>query len=592
MDNTWEMVRVLGSGRATTVWEGRDRHLDRPVAIKQLHEDLASRPGFVDSFLAEARRMANVSDGHVLTVHAVDESSDPPRLIVERADGTARDLVEQGPLQAEQAERLLLHSLQGLAAIHRHDLVHRSIKPENLFHCGAVFKVGDFGIGASAHSPTLLFSTPRYTAPEQLDGRGSGRPDARSDLYSLGLTLYELLLGRRRFEEAVATTVDAAVSAGAAAPGTGEVDLWIRFHREAPDLPAPRELDPSVPERFSAVVARLAHKDPSARFQSAEEALRALRAPRTTDRRLPMPSDGGDAPTMALQAVEAEALARKRRRTLAIVALCVLLLSAAAAFVLVRARRFALVEITSAPSGATIRFGDEVVGTTPVDRLKVKVGTRLTLTLDGYKTATVTVTDHRQKALHAALEPVEDEPSGPALDTPRQMVEALLALRSPRHGPLLALAGGRSTTLSFHDPLTFTVEPDRDGNLVLFTVSPGGNLHLLYPGPRADSFPVDAGERLTLPLPEDRRAGFNLSASSPAGRETVFALTLDPEIGASPPSGTAERPEDWLVTYPFSGPDSPAAELARWVAKVRTEHPEQTGLATLELDIEPDRETP
>jgi hypothetical protein len=115
------------------------------------------------------------------------------------------------------------------------------------------------------------------------------------------------------------------------------------------------------------------------------------------------------------------------------------------------------------------------------------------------------------------------------------------------------------------DPIRLLVETPRAGALVLFSISPDGAVHRLYPGPGDDRFPVEPGERLQVPLAEHVEAGFRLVATAPTGRETVFALTLE-DARAKPPEGDP-TPDGWLVAYPFSGPSSPAAEFVRWVAQ-------------------------
>lgn len=528
MTPSWTKVSTLGRGRTTTVWQGEADAGGRPVAIKEILPTLAPRGPFVDLYLDEARKMAAVSHPRVLAIHAIDGSTDPPRLIVELADGTARDLLGVGPLRPERAATLLGHALEGLAALHGRGLLHRAIRPENLYRCGDGFKIGDFGIGATTETPELLLS-PRYAAPERL-ARAAARdgdeapplPDRRADLYSLGIVLYELLLGTPRFEAIVRDRTHPVPGDTEQSRRAGkDPDLWLRFHRDRHDLPPPRSLAPAVPEPLSSVVGRLARKDPSARYPDADTALRDLfPAPERTlgSRGTPVPPPLPQAPSPA----------PSNRRP-------------------VPPRRWlwagVLATVLLAGTAGVLYLGPELPG--------------LRFPWTGSR----------------------------SFDTARSMVDELTDLAGPEHGPRLSTSG-HSTSFRYGEPIRFRADPGRAGGLVLFAISSDGSVHRFYPGPGEDRFEVRSQrERLLLPLTEDLEDGYRLVATAPAGWATIFVLTYE-DLTAPFPEGRSD-PEGWFVTYPFTGPDSPAAGFVRWAAEQRRQRPEETGLAVLELDIRP-----
>src|SRR3954452_25406519 len=185
-----------------TVYRGRDTKLDRTVAVKVLHPDLAENEEFVARFEREARATAAVSSQHVVAVYDRGVSEQKPYLVMEYVPGaTLRELLnERGRLSPAEALSVLVTVLEGLAVAHAAGLVHRDVKPENVLigqgdSAGAV-KVVDFGVAralrAAAPAEEMILGTVSYLAPEQVT---TGEADCRTDVYAAGVVLFEMLTG-------------------------------------------------------------------------------------------------------------------------------------------------------------------------------------------------------------------------------------------------------------------------------------------------------------------------------------------------------------------------------------------------------------
>jgi len=201
----YELGTVLGRGGMGEVRDGLDRRLGRPVAVKLLRRDMAADPELRRRFEAEAKAAAGLAHPNVVAVHDTGEQDGVPYIVMERLAGrTVADEVAEGPLEAARVARLAREVLAALDVAHRAGVVHRDIKPGNLLLTpDSSVKVGDFGIAKAAETqPSDLtatgqvIGTPAYLAPERLEGRPA---TARSDLYSLGVVLYEALSGAKPY---------------------------------------------------------------------------------------------------------------------------------------------------------------------------------------------------------------------------------------------------------------------------------------------------------------------------------------------------------------------------------------------------------
>jgi len=254
----YRVVRLLGSGGMGLVFQAEDAQLHRPVALKVVRPDLARDELLRQRFLREARAMAAVKSDYIVTVHQVGQADDVPFLAMEFLEGESLDawLAQGNQPDIATVLRLGREIALGLAAAHERGLIHRDIKPGNVFleaRTGRV-KILDFGLARPAHEHSgitqagLILGTPDYMAPEQADGSAVSE---RSDLFSLGCVLYRLLAGKNAF-----------------AGGSTMAVLKAVALTEPPPL---REVNPSVPQRLAVLVSRLLAKDPAERPTSAQE---------------------------------------------------------------------------------------------------------------------------------------------------------------------------------------------------------------------------------------------------------------------------------------------------------------------------------
>ncbi|MDP2341000.1 MAG: protein kinase [Deltaproteobacteria bacterium] len=263
----YAVLRRLGEGGMGTVYECHDQGLDRHVALKVLKVELANDETMKSRFLREARAMAKVSSPHVVTVYAVGEDAGAPFIVMEKLEG--EDLSERlrgrGALAPDEVLAILKDSVAGLDAAAQRGLVHRDVKPANLFLVVGRTKVTDFGLArpidgsASVTQAGLIVGTPYYMAPEL--GRG-GAASVSSDIYALGITAFELLTGQPPFNGSTPVTAMAAHIVE----------------------PVPRVVDvcPRAGAALGAVIERMLAKSPAERFASwadVDVALRALAVP-------------------------------------------------------------------------------------------------------------------------------------------------------------------------------------------------------------------------------------------------------------------------------------------------------------------------
>jgi beta-lactam-binding protein with PASTA domain len=243
----------IASGGMGEVWRAWDPNLRRMVALKILPLEAADRPDAADRFRAEAQAAARLSHPHVVQVHDWGETESASYMVMEyvRGRNLREVLAAYGPLAPRQAAQLMIQVLDALESAHARGLVHRDIKPENvLITADGRVKVADFGIARAVEDTSAtggLFGTVAYVAPEQARG---GDIDGRSDLYSAGCVMYELLTGARPFE--------------------GEPAAVLHQHLNS-RVPAPSQDSPEAGPEIDRVVARATAPDRSERYQSASE---------------------------------------------------------------------------------------------------------------------------------------------------------------------------------------------------------------------------------------------------------------------------------------------------------------------------------
>ena len=254
----YEMVRPLGSGGMGEVYLARDKRLDRDVAIKYLSIQYAKDLAFVQRFDREAKSAASLSHPNIVSVYDRGQTEDKHYIVMEYVPGeTLKDcLRREGPVPAKTAAEVASQITAALDAAHSRGVIHRDIKPQNILvtEAGGV-KVADFGIARAASHATIthagqILGTPHYISPEQAGGEPAG---PRSDLYSLGVVLYEMLTGEPPYDADTPTAV-------------------MMKHMNS-QLRPPREMNPKIPENINALTVKLLSKSPEERHQSAAELL-------------------------------------------------------------------------------------------------------------------------------------------------------------------------------------------------------------------------------------------------------------------------------------------------------------------------------
>jgi len=259
----YEILSPLGAGGMGEVYRARDTRLHRDVAIKILPEATARDAAALARFEREARAVAALSHPHILEIHDFGREGDVVFAVTELLEGETLRQRLHGALPWRQAAEIAVSTAEGLAAAHSRGIVHRDLKPENIFLTsdGRV-KLLDFGLARQERGqpgpsdPTIVTSTESgtllgtvgYMSPEQVRG---GKADARSDIFSLGCVIYEMVTGRRAFS------------------GETPADTLVGILREDPKDPA--DLAPDAPESLARVVRRCLFKDPERRFQSARD---------------------------------------------------------------------------------------------------------------------------------------------------------------------------------------------------------------------------------------------------------------------------------------------------------------------------------
>ena len=313
VDGRYRLRSRIGSGGMADVWLADDLELSRLVALKVLHAEYASDPAFVERFRREAEAAAGLQHNNIVPIFDRGQVGDTWYIAMAWIQGrTLRELIDQG-LTVNQSVAIVRQILEAASFAHRHGVIHRDLKPMNvLVEDSGRTLVADFGIARAGEGATgedgLTMGTPGYLSPEQADGGEIGPP---SDLYSIGVILYECLTGRRPF------------------PGNDHAQVALRQISEQPE--APSHINPEVSPALDAVVARALSREPYARFRTADEFLAALDAAELD------PTGGSPA--------------EERDRRPLIIGLAALVLAGLVAFGLLRDNSVQVPDVTGQPTG-------------------------------------------------------------------------------------------------------------------------------------------------------------------------------------------------------------------------------------------------
>ena len=249
--NRYEILEKIGTGGMSDVYKSKDHKLNRYVAVKVLKQEFSENANFVSKFQVEAQAAAGLAHPNVVNVYDVGEENDVYYIVMELVEGiTLKKYIEKkARLSVKEAISIAIQVSMGIEAAHNNHIIHRDIKPQNIIISkeGKV-KVTDFGIAKAATSNTItsnVMGSVHYTSPEQARG---GYSDEKSDIYSLGITMFEMLTGR--------------------VPFNGETTVAIAIKHIQEQLPSPREYIPEIPVSVERIVVKCCQKSPDRRYQT------------------------------------------------------------------------------------------------------------------------------------------------------------------------------------------------------------------------------------------------------------------------------------------------------------------------------------
>lgn len=260
--NRYQLQQSLGSGGMAVIFKAHDLMLERTVAIKILREDFSNDASFRERFKQEAKAAANLSHPNIVTIHDFGLDNGRLFIVMEYVPGTdLKTLLKQfGRFSVDETIRLITQACAGVGYAHRAGLIHCDIKPQNLLVTpDQRLKVADFGIAramASIHEDEhndVVWGSPQYFSPEQAAGAA---PSPASDVYSLGIIMYEMLTGQLPFN-------------------ADDASELARYHREVAPV-SPRNLNPAIPEPLEQIILKVLAKEPSNRYRTADQFGRVL----------------------------------------------------------------------------------------------------------------------------------------------------------------------------------------------------------------------------------------------------------------------------------------------------------------------------
>jgi beta-lactam-binding protein with PASTA domain/predicted Ser/Thr protein kinase len=350
VDERYRIDRKIGSGGMADVWLAEDTELDRNVAIKILHDRFAQDKEFVQRFQREAQSAAGLQHPNVVGVFDRGEFSDTYFIAMEYVDGPSLKELVKGGMGVKDAIDFTRQILKAARFAHRKGIIHRDLKPQNvLIDDEGRARVADFGIARGGENSDItatgsVMGTAQYLSPEQAQGKPT---TPRSDIYSIGVILYEALTGRVPFE------------------GDSAVAVALKQVSEAPRRPS--AINPGIPPALDAVVMRALAKDPDARFKDADAFLKALdAAERAPD--APRPQDTaayaavspeGETDLPVEEEYEEYVVERRRRWRWLVLALLACGVAALAAYALTRPQQVAIPDVIGKSSDPASQILDK-----------------------------------------------------------------------------------------------------------------------------------------------------------------------------------------------------------------------------------------
>ena len=256
----YEILDKIGTGGMSDVYKAKDQKLNRFVAVKVLKQEFSENKNFVSKFRVEAQAAAGLMHPNIVNVYDVGEEENIHYIVMELVEGiTLKKYIEKKiKLTTKEAISIAIQVAMGIEAAHNNHIIHRDIKPQNIMISkeGKV-KVTDFGIAKAASSNTItsnVMGSVHYTSPEQARG---GFSDAKSDIYSMGITFFEMLTGR--------------------VPFNGDTTVAIAIKHIQDEMPSPREFIPEIPVSVEKIILKCTQKSPDRRYQTMQDMIKDLK---------------------------------------------------------------------------------------------------------------------------------------------------------------------------------------------------------------------------------------------------------------------------------------------------------------------------
>ena len=256
----YEIIEQVGAGGMSYVYKAKDHKLNRYVAVKVLKSEFSENKGFVSKFRVEAQAAAGLAHPNIVNVYDVGEDNGLHYIVMELVEGiTLKEYIEKkARLSVKEAISIAIQVSMGIEAAHNNHIIHRDIKPQNIIISreGKV-KVTDFGIARAATSNTItsnVMGSVHYTSPEQARG---GYSDQKSDIYSLGVTMFEMLTGR--------------------VPFNGETTVSIAIKHIQDEMPSPRDFVPEIPASVEQIIFKCTQKSPDRRYDNVSQVIADLK---------------------------------------------------------------------------------------------------------------------------------------------------------------------------------------------------------------------------------------------------------------------------------------------------------------------------
>ncbi|MGG1442872.1 Stk1 family PASTA domain-containing Ser/Thr kinase [Brevibacillus laterosporus] len=298
----YQLEEVIGGGGMAIVYKARDLVLNRIVAVKLLRPQFGTDEDFVERFRREAQAVASLSHHNIVNVYDVGQDDDIHYMVMEYIEGsTLKEIITaQGGMMMSEAVRIAMQVCDALDHAHQNQIIHRDIKPHNIMiGTNGRVKVTDFGIARAVTSQTItqtgsVLGSVHYFSPEQARG---GITAEKSDIYSLGIVLYEMVTGTLPF--------------------SGDSPITVALKHLQDPLPEPRKLNPAIPQSLENVIIRALAKDPFQRYKSAREMYEDLETCLSTERRheskLTFASDIDDEETRVISAITPDMLVKNKQ---------------------------------------------------------------------------------------------------------------------------------------------------------------------------------------------------------------------------------------------------------------------------------------